>query len=261
MYYSIPYNDGGEEKLLVAVKNAEIIFSVLNNISEFDNSKIFILDEDANVIFDKNYLTGDGIENYIAEKSSDKSYSEIINIHNNMIKGDSNVEAYKMGNEKGYIAYSGINSANWSIGVSITKATLLGELKGLAAWIIVSSIIILIISMILVNLIINGLDKIIDLIKNTMDEFSKGNLHVDFHKKYLDRNDEVGNICRAVESTRSTVVDMIVGGKNNSNDTLEDSANLAYIADVLNGSTENIYLAMNEVASGTENQSNELLDI
>ena len=77
MYYSIPYNDGGEEKLLVAVKNAEIIFSVLNNISEFDNSKIFILDEDANVIFDKNYLTGDGIENYIAEKSSDKSYSEI----------------------------------------------------------------------------------------------------------------------------------------------------------------------------------------
>lgn len=261
MYYSIPYNDGGEEKLLVAVKNAEIISSVLNNISEFDNSKIFILDKDANVIFDKNYLTGDGIENYIAEKSADKSYSEIINIHNNMIKGDSNVEAYKMGNEKGYIAYSGINSANWSIGVSITKASLLGELKGLAAWIIVSSIIILIISMILVKSIINGLDKIIDLIKNTMDEFSKGNLQVDFHKKYLDRNDEVGNICRAVESTRSTVADMIVGVQNNSNDTLEDSANLAYIADVLNGSTENIYLAMNEVASGTEKQSNELLNI
>lgn len=261
MYYSIPYNDGGEEKLLVAVKNAEIISSVLNNISEFDNSKIFILDKDANVIFEKNYLTGDGIENYIAEKSADKSYSEIINIHNNMIKGDSNVEAYKMGNEKGYIAYSGINSANWSIGVSITKASLLGELKGLAAWIIVSSIIILIISMILVKSIINGLDKIIDLIKNTMDEFSKGNLQVDFHKKYLDRNDEVGNICRAVESTRSTVVDMIIGVQNNSNDTLEDSANLAYIADVLNGSTENIYLAMNEVASGTEKQSNELLNI
>ena len=47
MYYSIPYNDGGEEKLLVAVKNAEVISSVLNNISEFDNSKIFILDKDA----------------------------------------------------------------------------------------------------------------------------------------------------------------------------------------------------------------------
>lgn len=261
MYYSIPYNDGGEEKLLVAVKNAEVISSVLNNISEFDNSKIFILDKDANIIFDKNYLVGDGIENYIADKSTDNNYSEIINIHNNMIKGDSNVEAYKMGNEKGYIAYSGISSANWSIGVSITKASLLGELKGLAAWLIVSSIIIIIISMILVKSIINGLDKILDLIKNTMDEFSNGNLQVDFHKKYLDRNDEVGNICRAVESTRSTVADIIIGMQNHSNDTLEDSANLAYISDVLNGSTENIYLAMNEVASGTEKQSNELLNI
>ncbi|VYU10571.1 Methyl-accepting chemotaxis protein McpB [Clostridium tertium] len=261
MYYSIPFNDGVEDKLLVAIKNANAISNILNNIDEVDNSKIFILNKDGNIILDKNYLNNDGIKNYITEKASDSNYSDIIKIHNNMINGNSNVEKYKMGNEQGYIAYSKIDSANWSIGIVTNKVSFLSELNSLTTWLIISIILVVIVSIIIVKSILNRIDNILELLRNTMDEFSHGNLQVDFHKKYLDREDEIGNICRAVESTRTAVGNMIMGIQNNSNDTLEDSANLAYISEVLNGSTENIYQAMNEVAKGTEKQSNELLNI
>lgn len=101
----------------------------------------------------------------------------------------------------------------------------------------------------------------LDVIKNNMDEFAKGNLQNTFNEKYINREDEIGGICKSVEEARKSVASTINGVMEQSNDTLEDSANLAYISEVLNTSTENIYLAMNEVAKGTEKQSNEISNI
>lgn len=259
--YLVTEGEGSNQVTIVAVKKANEINNLVEEINEFANSNIFIINKEGNIIFDKNINDLKDNTNYIKNNSEDKNYKDIISIQKNMLEGKDGVEKYTKGTEKGYIAYSPISSTGWSVGVTLSKASLIGELKGLGIWLLISSIITLIVSIIFIKLILKALDKIFELIKNNMKEFAKGNLQISFHEKYINRDDEIGSICRSIEEVRKSMASTITGFCEQSNDTLEDSANLAYISEVLNTSTENIYLAMNEVATGTEKQSDELLNI
>ncbi|WP_291652152.1 methyl-accepting chemotaxis protein [Clostridium sp.] len=178
-----------------------------------------------------------------------------------MISGNEGIEKYNLGTEKRYISYTPIDNMDWSIGITISNKDLLKELRVLATWLLLSSIIVLLLSVIIIIFLTKVISKIFEVIKTNMNNFSKGNLQLSFHEKYLNRKDEIGTICRAIKSSKSEVENMIIGIQNLSNDTLEDSANLAYISEEFSNSTENIYLSINEVAKGTSKQSNELLNI
>ncbi|WP_066894249.1 methyl-accepting chemotaxis protein [Clostridium nigeriense] len=157
-----------------------------------------------------------------------------------------------------FFANQGLDKINAK---AISNSSTFNYLNNLRIWLIVSSIFIIVISFIIIKRIFRNLARMLDVIKNNMDEFAKGNLQNTFNEKYINREDEIGGICKSVEEARKSVASTINGVMEQSNDTLEDSANLAYISEVLNTSTENIYLAMNEVAKGTEKQSNEISNI
>lgn len=157
--------------------------------------------------------------------------------------------------------YYFVNRSLAKIGITVGNKDLLKELKGLAFSLTISSVLILIVSIIIILLVTKAISKILKLITTSMNDFSKGNLKMSFHEKHLNRNDEIGDICKAIENTKTEVNNMIGGVINLSNDTLEDSATLAYVSEELSQSAENIYLSINEVANGTNKQSNELLHI
>ncbi|WP_460294539.1 methyl-accepting chemotaxis protein [Clostridium tertium] len=261
MSYLVPFNDGGENYILVAVRKAIEFNEIVNDTNLLENSNTFILDKEGNVILDNDYNDVKNNTNYIKNNIDDKKYSEFITVQKNMISKNEGIEKYKFGVEKMYITYTPIDSTDWSIGITISNRELLKELKGLITWLLLSSITVLLLSIVIIIFLTKAISKIFEAIKTNMNDFSKGNLQVSFHEKYLKRKDEIGNICRAIEGTKSEVGSMIRGVQNLSNDTLEDSANLAYISQELSQSTENIYLSINEVAKGTSKQSNELLNI
>ncbi|EOR27295.1 methyl-accepting chemotaxis protein [Clostridium sartagoforme AAU1] len=157
--------------------------------------------------------------------------------------------------------YYFVNRSLAKIGITVGNKDLLKELKGLAFSLTISSVLILIVSIIIILLVTKAISKILKLITTSMNDFSNGNLKMSFHEKHLNRNDEIGDICKAIENTKTEVNNMIGGVINLSNDTLEDSATLAYVSEELSQSAENIYLSINEVANGTNKQSNELLHI
>lgn len=230
MSYLVPFNDGGENYILVAVRKAIEFNEIVNDTNLLENSNTFILDKEGNVILDNDYNVVKNNTNYIKNNIDDKKYSEFITVQKNMISKNEGIEKYKFGVEKMYITYTPIDSTDWSIGITISNKEILKELKGLITCLLLSSITVLLLSIVIIIFLTKAISKIFEAIKTNMNDFSKGNLQVSFHEKYLKRKDEIGNICRAIEGTKSEVGSMIRGVQNLSNDTLEDSANLAYIS-------------------------------
>lgn len=80
MSYLVPFNDGGENYILVAVRKAIEFNEIVNDTNLLENSNTFILDKEGNVILDNDYNDVKNNTNYIKNNIDDKKYSEFITV-------------------------------------------------------------------------------------------------------------------------------------------------------------------------------------
>ncbi len=80
MSYLVPFNDDGENYILVAVRKATEFNEIVNDTNLLENSNIFILDKEGNIISDNDYNAVKNNTNYIKNNIDDKKYSEFIKV-------------------------------------------------------------------------------------------------------------------------------------------------------------------------------------
>lgn len=103
------------------------------------------------------------------------------------------------------------------------------------------------------NQIVGAMNKGIHL----LDEVSKGNLGVQFEDKYINRKDEIGNMCKYIEKLREELVNIMGGIKQQSGLLFDTSSRLESTAGDANEAVAQVERAIHEIADGATSQADE----
>ena len=114
-----------------------------------------------------------------------------------MIRGESGIARYSDNNIETYIAYTPIGGTNWSIGVHVPVAEVMGKLQTFMLSAGVSFIIILLISIGIAFLFAGYLAKPIQILSGFANRIAKGDLTVE--RIDINSKDEIGSLAKAFE--------------------------------------------------------------
>lgn len=97
--------------------------------------------------------------------------------------------------------------------------------------------------------------------KEYLGLLSSGDLSFGISEKYLNRDDEFGEITNAIKSTQDSIKDMIKSIKQSSENIDTQSETLTAVSEEMAAASSNVTSAIQDVAKGVENQSERLMNV
>ncbi|WP_418223178.1 methyl-accepting chemotaxis protein [Clostridium isatidis] len=180
----------------------------------------------------------------------------------------SNDEKVKAGitlfNEKYKTLYSPIKDKEGKVlgmfFIGIKESTIWQEVKTMLQQIIIYSLVIFIISLLMVN-IFTAKVIIHPILKTSkyLDALSNGDLTFRISDYTLNRKDEFGIMANSLLKTKLSLKDILKKIKENSNNALIQSDNLASVSEEISESSSNVTCSIQEVTIGINNQAEGLM--
>ncbi|SHI12316.1 methyl-accepting chemotaxis protein [Clostridium intestinale] len=184
----------------------------------------------------------------------------LADIEQKMIKGEVSSGEYKLNNKDNIITYGKIKVIGWSFGQYLDKQGIQQEVDELSKYFSALGGIVAIIGVLTTLIIINLITRNLKKIDNHMTILSTGDLTKGVEENLKKKKDEVGDIANAINKTQQYISEIISLIKINSDSIDMKSENLSNISSKFVYSTENIAHAIEEVASGSDTQAQELTD-
>ncbi|WP_326512585.1 methyl-accepting chemotaxis protein [Clostridium intestinale] len=181
-------------------------------------------------------------------------------IEQKMIKGEVSSGEYKLNNKDNIITYGKIKVIGWSFGQYLDKQGIQQEVDELSKYFSALGGIVAVIGVLTALIIINLITRNLKKIDNHMTILSTGDLTKGVEENLKKKKDEVGDIANAINKTQQYISEIISLIKINSDSIDMKSENLSNISSKFVYSTENIAHAIEEVASGSDTQAQELTD-
>jgi methyl-accepting chemotaxis protein len=103
--------------------------------------------------------------------------------------------------------------------------------------------------------------KPITYINKYLIKLSDGDLSLGMHEKYLKKQDEFGEIARAIGATQDSIKGMVIAIKESSQNIDTQSDSLALVSEEIASASSSISTAIQDVAKGTGDQTEELVNI
>ena len=250
---------------IFAVMTATIYASQLSEITDKisfgKTGRAYMIKKDGTVIANKDSKLVKNQYNVNNEFKKDPSLKELVDIQKKMSLGDNGVGEYKFKGISQYIGYAPIKGTEWSLGVVINKSEMLAELNTFLKNIVISAVIAQIVAFILVLFISKKLSGGINLVSKHLKGLSLGNLALEIPKTNLNNKDEVGEMTRSMKNMQEAFHNIITDIKENFNNVGIQSDKLAVVSSQLSASSESVSFAINDVAKGAGNQSEDLISI
>ena len=184
----------------------------------------------------------------------------LADIEQKMIKGEVSSGEYKLNNKDNIITYGKIKVIGWSFGQYLDKQGIQQEVDELSKYFSALGGIVAVIGVLTALIIINLITRNLKKIDNHMTILSTGDLTKGVEENLKKKKDEVGDIAKAINKTQQYISEIISLIKINSYSIDMKSENLSNISSKFVYSTENIAHAIEEVASGSDTQAQELTD-
>lgn len=258
--YAVPVKDFNNNIISVVVYNrpGNEISKAVQDIKFLNTGSAYMLDSDGVIIAHKKQEYVEQMKNFIEESKTNKDYKDIAEVQNKMIKGEKGIGYYEVGGIKTTIDYLPIDGMPWSLAVMVDDDDVLAPcdslrntLSGLAAIALIFSIVIIII---ISTRISRNLKKVSEKIKI----IATGDFTEEIDEDILRRNDEVGVIGNATNVLRKTISDLIVDIKEIGTTINSEAVNISSFSEELSSSTDNISLAISQVADGNTEQASNL---
>ena len=260
--YSVPIINESNKIIgaITATKDCNDLYSLAEEIQFLKTGSLIIVDSYGNfIVTDDDELINKNITDVTSES---EDLSALNNIGKSMIiSKESGVGKYIYNGEKEYITYSPIGNTDLSIGITVEESDLMKALNGLAIVdIVVTGIMILLISTILAYFIIKIVNRLI-ISREYVDSIANGDFFSIINNKYLNKNDEISDICKSISQAKISVGSMIKSVKDNANGVRKNSASLTEISSELAMLTEEITASIGSVANSTNKQNDDFNQI
>lgn len=258
--YSAPIKrDGNIVGVLVVIRGGDDFSNIVGNVKFGNSGSAYMINKNGLVIADtQNTMTKNKV-NTIEDSKKDSSLKAIAEIEGKMIKGETGVGTYKWNGEKKHMAYTPVKLTGWSVGVTIEEKDLLSSLNKLIITLILMTLVAIAIGILILYKFSSAIEKRLIQLKNIINKVSQG----DFTLSKIDKikNDEIGEIYKSIEYTKTSVGEMITSVKSNSEEVDNSSNSLAALSEEFSSSIESINLAIQDSADGNTKQADELLEI
>ena len=260
--YAVPVKyDNKIVGILIETRDGNYLSELTNQVKIGQTGYAFMIRKDGTNIAstDKDKVTK--MYNPVEEAKKDSSLKDIADIEIKMGQGESGIGQYTFGGVNKYLGYSPVNGTEWSVGVIVTESEVLSELNSLKISVAISSIIFILFGFAAIYIISNNISKGIKATSKHLEILAQGNLSKAVSPKYLKQKDEVGEMTNSMKVMQESLGRMIKQVKDNSLNINTQSENLSAISEEIANVSQNVTEAISEIAKGTSNQSEDLIQI
>nr|WP_272509074.1 methyl-accepting chemotaxis protein [Clostridium ganghwense] len=259
--YAVPIKNNNEViGVLTALTDGNVLSEFIKEIKFGTTGQAFMIKNDGTIIAHRNKDLVINMDNSFENIKKDPSLKGLVEIEKKMVQGESGVGEYVYNNQHKFVAYAPIESTGWSIAIAVEKDEVLSELSGMGIYALISSLVFVVGGMILVFVISASISKSIKASVKHLKLIAKGDFTLHPPKKYMQRQDEIGEMAKAVDTMQGSIVGMIKTIKDSSSSIDEQSMNLSSVAQEMSASSENVSTAIQEVAQGAGTQAEELVN-
>ncbi|NLG88357.1 MAG: methyl-accepting chemotaxis protein [Clostridiaceae bacterium] len=143
------------------------------------------------------------------ESDSNFGFDNFTNVQEKMMNGVTGFEEYKYKGVAKIAGFAPISDYGWSIAVAVDKDEMMAELSNLRIIFVIISALFLAAGLIVSFLIGKNISKPLTELTNQCITMSEGNFTTDINKKYLKRNDEIGDLTRGFRKINESVSGII----------------------------------------------------
>jgi len=233
--------------------NISTSFDIVDNIKNTSGMEVTIFYGDTRYLTsivdkDGNRITG--------TKASEKVVDEVLNKGNNFSATNIDIQGKK------YVVYytpirSKTDAVIGMIFVGKEQSLVENQVKTIEYYIYGVTAIVMLLCSVIVFIITGRISKALKKGVVIVDEFSKGNLNVKVENKLLKRKDEIGIMCRSIESLREEMTGIISNIKLSSSQLNEASVQMSRSAVKTEDSVAHVEKAIQEIAMGANSQAEE----
>lgn len=246
---------------LISISDAYGLSEMIEDVGFGESGHAFILDSEGTIIAYKDRMLVRQQRNLISKTESDPKEKTLSNVAKQMINHQVGVERYVEAGKEFMVAYTPIEGTSWSLGVEVEVNEILSQLIVLsrllgstaAFWMVVGLIVVLSISY-----------KIAASVSHTAQQMrllAQGNLRFEINKKYMNSNDEVGEMLQAMQEMQLSLSDMIRRIKSGFLNVSDEAQKLSVISEEMANASQNVAESIHDVAEGTNNQAQEIIDM
>ncbi len=237
------------------------ISQLIAEVNYFGNGTAYILNNQGTVIGSQDHEEVEQQYNTIEAAKEDKSLAEIAAIQEKMIAGETGEATFSDG-EKKYVYYHSIpNSNGWSLAFEIKTKEADKDFSALAMKILLLTIGCMVVLATVNFFIVNNVAKNLILLKDKIAIFATGDFSFTIEDKYKNKNNEFGDIYRAIEESASSIRGAMLAFKENIDHLSTNATELEEVSNNINSRSEAITIAMNEAATGNSDQATSISDI
>ena len=244
---------------LIARMLGEDVIEIVSDVQLGQDGYAYMLDNTGVVVADRNIDLVMEQFNPMEEVSQDSSLESMADTFREMIANGSGFSRYHtLDNVESFIGYDEVEGTNWLVGVTVPVEQALTNLYDTRNAIVFVTLPIFIIALILMYIVAGKLTKPINELTGLITKLSNFDLRNDQKNnvnKYLDRDDEIGEITNAVVAMQKNLSDIIDQIMNVSNNLAASSQELSASSEEMKASAEEVATATEEVASGAEEQT------
>lgn len=247
--------------VLTAIKDGNELSTYTNNVKFGETGTSYMLNKEGTVIAHKNKDLVFNKDNDFENIKTDPSLESIVEIEKKMVNGEIGSGEYYYKGQNKFVSYAPIKNTNWSIAIVVENTEVLSQLTTLKFAILVTLIVAILLSSFIILLISSSITKPIKLSMEDLRYISQGDLTLKISKKLLNRTDELGEMAKSIVIMKDSMINMIDSIKSSSNNIDIQSNYLLELSNEMSTSSTNISIATNDVAKGTVEQAQDLIDV
>ena len=219
-------------------------------------------------IFDKNGIIvankdGEGVgEPGIVKGSAEEGIKLDVEIGEKILAGEHGYGTYKNSNNKEmFTVYGPMEGTTWYVSLQIEKDEILYGIKVMRNTMGIIAIIFLITGVLIVYNQTKKMSAVLNKTVLHLDNIADGDMTLNFDEQILKRQDEFGDMTRAMEKMQKSISGMIENINGNTLKIGNHASNLAQLSNEMTTSSNTVANAIQDVAKGTDNQSSDINNI
>ncbi len=193
--FAVPVlNNDKLEGIVIGQRNADFLNDYLKTVNNGPGSSNFIISKDPFPIAHTDKEILDQKFDVIEAAKENPSYQEFADIIQEMMDGKEGQGSYTFNSVEKYLAYAPISNADWDIGISIPKNTVLASMYALRTKLVILGFIALIIALVVAVVLGKSFAAPIKTVEESIRNISSGDADLTRRIKSIRNEDEIGSL-------------------------------------------------------------------
>jgi len=152
-------------------------------------------------------------------------------------------------------------SGRYIIGATVPVSDFTGVLQGMLFSSLIYTVLMILLSVILLSFVVKRISNPLKLAVQRLKSVARGELNFDVDKRYLNREDEIGDIARAMNEMKSSLGYLIGNLSQRAKELASHSESLSAVSEEMAASSQEVAKTIQQVAEGATSQANDLMEI